>query len=733
MKREVKLTSLFFARLVVFFTVIILPLFHPAIVVPYDIVGWIFWFIIVPGEMFLAFFLAPPRITFRSWLLAAITFSGLFSVFITGISISALLYTAGGLLAFFSTVLLFKTKGRARLFAIPELFYFAVIYFRLLNFSRASEEIAERSHGFTQIIMIVAVCAFCLHALIIYLTAFSEQRTKKRHKELGILIGISIILVLVIVSFLPPDFISHSIVLNELNEEPELRPLGEEGDPGKDGGVPRNNGQQRGSNRLEGVPRDKWHTLSKKHNKQYATMLVITKADPLYAAGMYLSKFDPERGFVVSQDPSLEDSELNSLKYRRLLQTWEWPTQDRYKEIRKAFEVQYFSISAERYTAYMPLSIEPTSLTQDSQPFRYSSYSVSGLNQAQAAVLLEIQEFTASQKQELAPYLALDIAQPLKQDLEQLVEDIRRKNPGPYAKIILLLQYFRIYRYETGFTEDSSVASIENFLFETLSGDCTEFSHAFALLARMLGIPTRIVTGYLVSKKLQTPAHRQGVMVLKKQLAILNDFSANDIYLVTTSHRHSWAQIFLPVYGWIDIETTQYAIPPPMGQDPNDWQVVIPYDEGGYQQQDASQGNPLFTLFRIGIIICAVFIIIFISIYVYRFYLIVYYTIRSRKRDSRGLHALYILLLMRLAFRGYTLKKPHQTIKEYADHYPEIKKFAHAYTTLRYRNNLEQKLAQELWLEVEQAYKNIIQHIKKQSAGSTFKSWFSLRGLFYKW
>ncbi|MBN1798718.1 MAG: hypothetical protein JW822_09075 [Spirochaetales bacterium] len=733
MKKEVKLTSLFFARLLVFFAVIILPLFHPAIVVPYDLVGWIFWFIIVPGEMFLAFFLAPPRITFRGWILAAVTFSGLFSVFLTGISISALLYTAGGLLAFFSTVLLFKTKGRARLFAIPELFYLAVIYFRLLSFSRASEEIAERSHGFTQIIMIVAVCAFCLHALIIYLTAFSEQQTKKRHRELGIFIGISVILVSVIVSFLPSDFITHSIVLNELGEEPEPKPLGEQEDSGENGGVPRNSGQQRGGNRLEGVPKDRWHTLSKKNNKQYATMLVITKADPLYAAGMYLSRFDPYRGFVTTEDPSSEDSELNSLKYKHLLQTWEWPIQDRNKEIRKEFAVRSFSIRPERYTAYMPLYIEPTALTQDSQPFRYSSYSVSGLNQAPPAVLLELPEFTEDQKLQLAPYLALDIEEPLKQNLERLIEDIRQRNVGPYVKVMLLLQTFSIYRYETGFTDDNSVAAIKAFLFDTMSGDCSEFSNAFTLLARLLGIPARVVTGYLVTKKLQTPAHRQGVIILKKQLAILNDFSVNDIYLVTTSHRHSWAQIFLPVYGWIDIETTQYAIPPPMGQDPNDWRVVIPYDEGGQQQQDASRGDPLFILFRVFIIICAVFMIILISIYIYRFYLIVYYSIRSRKRDSRGLHALYILLLMRLAFRGYTLKKPHQTIKDYADHYPEIKEFARAYTTLRYRQNLEQKPAQELWLEVEQAYRIIIQHIKQQSAGSTLKSWFSLRGLFYRW
>jgi transglutaminase-like putative cysteine protease len=733
MKREVKLTSLFFIRFFLYFTVIILPLFHPAIVVPYDTTGWVFWFFLIPCQMFLAFFLAPPRMTLKSWFLSAVIVSGLISLFTAGFSVQALAFTLGGLLSFAATALLFKTKGRVKFFTILELFYFGIIYFRLLSFSRASEDIAEAGHGFTQIIMAVAVCTFCVHALIIYLAAFSEQFAEKKHKELGIFVGLSVWLILFIVVILPPDFISHSIVLNELAEEPELKPLGEHGYEKEGGSVPRNGGEQRGGNRLEGVPRDRWNTLTKKHNKQYATMLVITKADPLYAAGMYLSEFDPVRGFVTSRDASMEDSVLNSLKYKHLLQTWKWPAQDSSKEIRKPVGVRSFSIKPERFVAYMPLSIEPTTLTQDAQPFRYGSYSISGLTQVSPGMLLEIPDLTESQKQELAPYLALDLTEPVKQDLERLVGDIKRRNVGPYVRAMLLLQTFSIYRYEIGITDDMSVEAVILFLFETYSGDCSEFSHAYTLLARLLGIPARVVTGYLATKKLQTPAHRQGVLLLKKELAILDDYSAHDIYLVTTSHRHSWAQIFLPVYGWIDVETTQFAIPPPMGQDPNDWQVVIPYDEGIYPVRDASLGDPLVILLRIFTVISLIFVIIVISIYVYRFYLIAYYTIRSRKNDTRGLHTLYILLLMRLAFRGYTLKKPHQTIQEYADHYPELKKFARAYTTLRYRSTIEQEPAEEFWRLVREAYDDIIQYSKKQSAGSTLKSWFSLRGLFYQW
>ncbi len=732
MKRHVRLTSLFFTRLLLYFTVIVLPLFHPAIVVPYDKEGWIFWFFLIPVEMFLAFFPAPPRLTFKRWISAGLGFAALTAVIISGFRLSTLIYIGGGMLAFMLTALIFRTRGRGRIFAVLELFYFGIVYFRLLSFSRASEEIALKSHGFTQVVLIVAICAFCLHALVIYLAAFEERLHKKSRRELAFFVSLSVPLILLIALVLPPDFIKHSIVLNELGQPPESKPLST--DSNSENGTPQYGGQNgRGSGKLEGVPRDRWQSLSRKNNKQYAAMLVITKVDTLYAAGTYRSLFDPKKGFTENNDTSLEDNELNTFKTRHLLQTWKWPGRDQYKQTRQAYDVHIFSIAPERYLAYMPFSVEPISLEENAVPFRYSYDAVSGLSLASAPALIKLEDLSPQQKQTLKPYLELQLSPALKQKLADMTEDVRNSKLTPYGKIFVLLQLFRAYQYKAGFSDDTSVAAISKFLFETRSGDCTEFSNAMALLARFVGIPARVVTGYLVASKLQTPAHKRGVHLLRQQLDVLKKYPEQDIFLVTSSHRHSWTQVYMPVYGWIDVESTQFAMPPRQGGDPNDWKVVIPYDERIGREQDALRGNAAYIALLIGIILGALFAAMIVGVYIYRYSLLVYYSLLGRRNTAKGLRALYGLLLMRMAFRGYIIKKPHQTINEYATEYPELAGFAEYYTTLRYKQNIAPQMRERLWNGLRQEYRTLVSGMRGKGVSNSLRSWFSLRGLFYRW
>jgi hypothetical protein len=57
---------LFFSRLTLYLITFSLPILHPAIVVPYDRVGLIFSFLLIPAEMLIAFFLCPPRFRIRT-------------------------------------------------------------------------------------------------------------------------------------------------------------------------------------------------------------------------------------------------------------------------------------------------------------------------------------------------------------------------------------------------------------------------------------------------------------------------------------------------------------------------------------------------------------------------------------------------------------------------------------------------------------------------------------------
>ncbi len=47
----------------------------------------------------------------------------------------------------------------------------------------------------------------------------------------------------------------------------------------------------------------------------------------------------------------------------------------------------------------------------------------------------------------------------------------------------------------------------------------------------------------------------------------------------TTAHRHSWTQLYFPQFGWIDIESTETAIPPEKGENANEGRIIIPIIE----------------------------------------------------------------------------------------------------------------------------------------------------------
>ena len=62
---------LFFTRLALYLLAFSLPVFHPGVVISYDVTGWWLFYVLIPAEMGLAFFLSPPRLNLKTWLLVA--------------------------------------------------------------------------------------------------------------------------------------------------------------------------------------------------------------------------------------------------------------------------------------------------------------------------------------------------------------------------------------------------------------------------------------------------------------------------------------------------------------------------------------------------------------------------------------------------------------------------------------------------------------------------------------
>jgi Transglutaminase-like superfamily/Domain of unknown function (DUF4129) len=78
------------------------------------------------------------------------------------------------------------------------------------------------------------------------------------------------------------------------------------------------------------------------------------------------------------------------------------------------------------------------------------------------------------------------------------------------------------------------VRPLDDFLFRTRKGFCEDFSTAMNVMLRMLGIPSRQMSGYSV-----------GVLEEKTHQWTVNSLDA-----------HSWVEVYFPGYGWLPFEPT---------------------------------------------------------------------------------------------------------------------------------------------------------------------------------
>ncbi|HLH47237.1 MAG TPA: transglutaminase-like domain-containing protein, partial [Acidimicrobiales bacterium] len=78
------------------------------------------------------------------------------------------------------------------------------------------------------------------------------------------------------------------------------------------------------------------------------------------------------------------------------------------------------------------------------------------------------------------------------------------------------------------------VDALTTFLFTTREGYCQQFAASFAVLARELGIPTRLAIGFTTGRAV-----------------------GHDTYQVTDADVHTWPEVWFPRYGWVPFEPTK--------------------------------------------------------------------------------------------------------------------------------------------------------------------------------
>src|SRR5207245_1146447 len=121
-----------------------------------------------------------------------------------------------------------------------------------------------------------------------------------------------------------------------------------------------------------------------------------------------------------------------------------------------------------------------------------------------------------------------------------LAVQITRGKATEYDKALALQNYLRNppFVYSTNTTLSHSERAIEEFLFNTKKGYCEQFSGSYAVLARSIGLPTRIAVGF-------TAGSAEG-----------------DTFKVLNEHAHAWPEVFFPNVGWVAFEPTPGRAPP---------------------------------------------------------------------------------------------------------------------------------------------------------------------------
>lgn len=137
----------------------------------------------------------------------------------------------------------------------------------------------------------------------------------------------------------------------------------------------------------------------------------------------------------------------------------------------------------------------------------------------------------------------------LPEAIGQLAEQITADQGSAYAKALALEQYLQAnYDYANG-DQNVEVASpagrdpVEWFLFDAQEGTAGQFSSAFAVLARSIGIPARVVSGFVIS-----PTAEQQT--------------------VHADQAHQWAEVALEGVGWVRFDPTAPGGPPSRVPDP---------------------------------------------------------------------------------------------------------------------------------------------------------------------
>ncbi len=125
-----------------------------------------------------------------------------------------------------------------------------------------------------------------------------------------------------------------------------------------------------------------------------------------------------------------------------------------------------------------------------------------------------------------------------------LAREVTKSTLTVYEKVKAIETHLRTsYRYSLDVKSTPGRSPIDDFLFGQKTGYCEHYATALVLMLRGLGIPSRLVTGFLHGE--------------------WNEYGG--YYIVRQRDAHAWVEVYFPQSGWITFDPTPPSLPQIMG------------------------------------------------------------------------------------------------------------------------------------------------------------------------
>jgi transglutaminase-like putative cysteine protease len=134
--------------------------------------------------------------------------------------------------------------------------------------------------------------------------------------------------------------------------------------------------------------------------------------------------------------------------------------------------------------------------------------------------------------------------------INRVAEEVTAGATTDYDRMVKLQNWFRNtggFSYSLNPAPGSGIAQLARFITTDKTGYCEQFAAAMAIMARTLGVPSRVVVGFLAPEQLEDGSYR---------------YTSDDL--------HAWPEMYFGGSGWVRFEPTPAAR---TGNNPPAWTV----------------------------------------------------------------------------------------------------------------------------------------------------------------